>query len=415
MSISPDANLIKEGERKIEWVAQHSPVLNRLRDTILNDGTFQGKRLALCVHLEAKTAYLATILADCGAQVVVTGSNPHSTKDDVCASLASRGITVYAKQDCPREVWEEHLLNTIDTEPEIIIDDGAELVSRLITHRPHLASKVIGSSEQTTTGVIKLRAMEKDGVLPWPAIAANDAMCKHMFDNRYGTGQSAIGAVLSSTNLLMAGRKVVIIGYGWCGRGLARYADGMGARVIVVEVDPVKALEAIADGFRVMNMQEAAREGEFFITATGNIDAIRKEHFEVMQDGALIANAGHYEHEINLQDLSSISVSVQEARPYIKEYRLQDGRRIHVIADGELVNLAAGDGHPVEIIDLTFAVQALSAHYVAKHRDELQPGVYNLPEEIDKNIAKTKLETLGIKLEGLTHKQQQYLNSWRTS
>lgn len=408
-----DIGLADEGERRIAWVARHAPVLNLIKERQLSDGSLKGLRVALAIHLEAKTAYLALILAEAGARVTVGGSNPHTTRDDVCAALVRRGLTVHAVRDAPRDEWEQQLERVLDSAPDLIIDDGAELVSRLVTRKPHLIDKVRGSSEETTTGVLKLRAMRQDGLLPWPAVAANDAYCKHLFDNRYGTGQSAIAAVLKATNLLAAGKLVVVVGYGWCGKGVAKYADGMGARVAVTEVDEIKALEAFADGYRVLSMAQAAEVGDIFITTTGGIDAIRGEHVARMKDGTIIANAGHYEHEINLHELREMSGDVAAARENVTEYRLRNGRRVYVLADGELVNIAAGDGHPVEIMDLSFAVQALSAHYLANNYKAMAKGVHALPAEIDRGIARAKLDTLGVQLDQLTPRQREYLRSWR--
>jgi adenosylhomocysteinase len=408
---APDA--AEEGEQRIAWVEKYSPLLSSLKERQLADGALDGKRIALAIHLEAKTAYLALVLADAGASVTVGGSNPATTRDDVCAALVRRGLTVHATHGASPEQWEVELERVLDSKPEIILDDGAELVSRLLKRRPHLGESVLGSAEETTTGVLKLRAMEREGALSWPAIAANDAFCKHLFDNRYGTGESAVSAILKATNLLAAGKVVVVSGYGWVGKGVAKYFDGMGARVVVTEVDEVKALEAFADGYRVAAMDEASEMGEWFVTCTGAIEALRREHFERMRDGALVANAGHYGHEIDLEALAELADEVVEAREDVTEYRLRDGRRIHVVARGELVNIAAGDGHPVEIMDLTFAVQALSAHHIAVHHERMCPGVHRLPEEIDRRIARTKLETLGVSLDELTARQREYLESWR--
>ena len=408
-----DPDLAEAGEGRIAWVEKYSPLLNSLKERQLADGALEGKRIALAIHLEAKTAYLAIVLAEAGATVTVGGSNPATTRDDVCAALASRGIAVHATHDAPHDEWEAQLELVLDSEPQIIVDDGAELVSRLVARKPDLVPNVLGSSEETTTGVTKLRAMERDGALPWPAIAANDAYCKHLFDNRYGTGESTVSAILKATNLLAAGKVVVVIGYGWVGKGVAKYFDGMGARVVVSEVDEVKALEAVTDGYRVASLHEAAAAGEWFVTCTGGIDAIRREHFERMHDGALVANAGHYGHEIDLRGLGELAEDVVQARDDVTEYRLSDGRRIHVIAAGELVNIAAGDGHAVEIMDLTFSVQALAAHYIASNHERMRPGVNRLPEEIDRGIARAKLETLGASLDVLTPRQREYLESWR--
>lgn len=408
-----DIGLADEGERRIRWVAEHSSVLSALKENPLGDGALEGIDVALAIHLEAKTAYLALVLAESGARVTVGGSNPHTTRDDVCAALVRRGLVVHAVRDAPRDEWERQLDLVLDSGPRIIIDDGAELVSRLIARHPELIDRVLASSEETTTGVLKLEAMEREGRLPWPAIAANDAYCKHLFDNRYGTGQSSIAAILRATNLWAQGKTVVVIGYGWCGKGLARYAAGMDSRVVVVEIDEIRALEAFADGHRVMAMDQAAETGDIFITCTGGIDAIRGEHFERMKDGAVVANAGHYEREIDLATLRAMSQEIVEAREQVTQYRLPDGRRIDVIAGGELVNIAAADGHPIEIMDLTFSVQALSAHYLAAHARDLAPGLHSLPPELDRRIARTKLETVGATLESLSDRQREYLRSWR--
>ena len=408
-----DLSLADEGDRRIEWVARHSPVLNALKQGPLRDGSLRGRSIALAIHLEAKTAYLALALAEAGARVTVGGSNPHTTRDDVCAALVRRGITVHATENAPRDEWERQLERVLDCAPDLVVDDGAELVSRLITRKPQLIAGVRGSSEETTTGVLKLRAMHREGKLPWPAIAANDAACKHLFDNRYGTGQTAVAAVFQATNLQAAGKVIVVAGYGWCGKGIARYADGMNARVIVTEVDEVKALEAYADGYGVMSMAEAAGLGDIFITATGNIDTLRAEHFERMRDGAILANAGHYEYEINLDELRALSDQVRDVRKNVAEYITRGGRRVYVIAGGELVNIAAADGHPVEIMDLSFSIQALAAHHLANNAGHMPAGVHALPAAIDRGVARIKLDTLGISLDQMTPRQQDYLAGWR--
>ncbi len=408
-----DIGLADEGDRRIRWVAQHSPVLNALKKAELSDGALSGLTVALAIHLEAKTAYLALVLSEAGARVVVGGSNPHTTRDEVCAALVRRGLTVHAVRDAPREEWEQQLERVLDCEPDLIVDDGAELVGRLISRKPHLIPRVRASSEETTTGVQKLRAMAREDALPWPAIAANDAACKHLFDNRYGTGQSVMTSILAATNIWAGDRTIVVLGYGWCGKGVARYAAGMNSRVVVCEVDEIKALEAVADGYRVMSLERAAELGDVFITCTGGIDTLRREHFERMRNGAILANAGHYEHEINLNDLRGMADEALDVRANVVEYRLSEGRRIHVIAGGELVNIAAGDGHPIEIMDLSFAVQALSAHYLATHDGTMTPGVHNLPAEIDRRIARIKLETLGVKVDSFTTRQREYFESWR--
>lgn len=388
-------------------------MLNKIFRDRLADGLLRGRKVAMTIHLEAKTAYLALLLAEAGAEVTVSGSNPLSTQDDVCAALAERGVRVYATHDPSDEDFEEYLIQTIETAPEIIVDDGAELIGRLITNRPDLLDGVAGASEETTTGILKLKAMDAEEVLPFPVLAANDAKMKHLFDNRYGTGHSTLGSVMSNTNLFLSGKRVVVMGFGWVSRGLAKYADGLGARVIVCESDPVKLLEAYAEGYEVMNSLEAAEVGEVFLTGTGNIHVLGRAHLERMKDGALLANAGHYDHEFDLESLRELAVAEREVRQNITEYELEDGRRIHVLARGRLANIAAADGHPVEIMDLTFAVQALAAHYLARNAADLEPGLQPIPDEIDDLVARTKLETLGVEPEELTPEQVRYQKSWR--
>ena len=412
-SIVKDPSLAPEGRRKIDWVAQHAPVLNAIFEERLSDGSLDGRKIAMTIHLEAKTAYLAILLSEAGAEVTVSGSNPLSTQDDVCAALAERGVRVFATHDPSEDEFEEFLLRTIETGPEIIIDDGAELVSRMILHRPDLLEGVIGASEETTTGILKLRAMDTEKALTFPVLAANDARMKHLFDNRYGTGHSSIVSLLSNTNLFLSGKTVVVMGFGWVGRGLAKYAKGMGARVVVCEPDPVKLLEAYAEGYEAMNSLAAAEIGDVFITGTGNLKVLGSEHFARMKDGVLLANAGHYDHEFDLAALAREAVAVREARRNVTEYEMEDGRRFHVLARGRLVNIAAADGHPVEIMDLTFAVQALAAHLLANHASEMTPGLHTIPDEIDEYVARTKLATLGVEPEELTEEQIEYLTSWR--
>jgi adenosylhomocysteinase len=412
-SIVKDPALAPEGHRKIDWVAQHAPVLNAIFEERLSDGSLQGCRVAMTIHLEAKTAYLAILLSEAGADVTVSGSNPLSTQDDVCAALAERGVRVFATHDPSEEDFEGFLLRTIETGPQIVVDDGAELVSRLILHRPDLLEGVIGASEETTTGILKLKAMDAEKALTFPVLAANDARMKHLFDNRYGTGHSSIVSVLSNTNLFLSGKTVVVMGYGWVGRGLAKYARGMGARVIVCEPDPIKLLEAYAEGYEAMHSLQAAGIGDVFITGTGNLKVLRSEHFARMKDGVLLANAGHYDHEFDLAALAEEAIGVREVRRNVTEYEMEDGRRFHVLARGRLVNIAAADGHPVEIMDLTFAVQALAAHHLANHASEMTPGLHTIPDEIDEYVARTKLATLGVEPEQLTEEQIEYLSSWR--
>jgi adenosylhomocysteinase len=412
-SIVKDPGLAPEGHRKIDWVAQHAPVLNAIFRERLSDGSLSGRRVAMTIHLEAKTAYLAILLSEAGADVTVSGSNPLSTQDDVCAALAERGVRVYATHDPSEEDFEDFLLKTIDTGPELVIDDGAELVSRMILQRPHLLDGVAGASEETTTGILKLKAMDAEEALSFPVLAANDARMKHLFDNRYGTGHSSIVSLLSNTNLFLSGKTVVVMGFGWVGRGLAKYARGMGARVIVCEPEPVKLLEAYAEGYEAMNSLAAAEIGEIFITGTGNLKVLGREHFARMKDGVILANAGHYDHEFDLAALAEEATTVREVRRNVTEYEMEDGRRFHVLARGRLVNIAAADGHPVEIMDLTFAVQALAAHHLANHASEMTPGLHTIPDEIDEYVARTKLATLGVEPEQLTEEQIEYLSSWR--
>ena len=412
-SLIKDPSLAPEGHRKIGWVAQHAPVLNKIAGEQLADGSLRGRKIAMTIHLEAKTAYLAILLSEAGADVTVSGSNPLSTQDDVCAALAERGVRVFATHDPSDEDFEGYLHQTIETGPDLIVDDGAELVGRLIEHYPNLIGDVVGASEETTTGVTKLKAMTAEGVLPFPVLAANDARMKHLFDNRYGTGHSSIVALLSNTNLFLSGKAVVVMGFGWVSRGLAKYADGMGARVIVCEPDPVKLLEAYSEGYEVMNSLKAAEIGDVFLTGTGNLRVLGTEHFDRMKDGALLANAGHYDHEFDLAALQEAATDTREVRRNVTEYELSDGRRLHVLARGRLVNIAAADGHPVEIMDLTFAVQALAAHHLATHAGEFLPGVQPIPDEIDDLVARAKLAALGVEPERLTEEQIKYQQSWR--
>jgi adenosylhomocysteinase len=412
-SLVKDPSLAPEGHRKIDWVAQHAPVMNKISGEQLADGSLRGRKIAMTIHLEAKTAYLALLLSEAGAEVTVSGSNPLSTQDDVCAALAERGVRVFATHDPSDEDFEGYLHRTLETRPDLIIDDGAELVGRLIEHHPDLVGNVMGATEETTTGILKLKAMTAEEVLPFPVLAANDAKMKHLFDNRYGTGHSSIVALLSNTNLFLSGKAVVVMGFGWVGRGLAKYADGMGARVIVCEPDPVKLLEAYSEGYEVMSSLQAAEVGDVFLTGTGNLKVLSTEHFARMKDGALLANAGHYDHEFDLAALRETAAGSREVRRNVTEYELPDGRRLHVLARGRLVNIAAADGHPVEIMDLTFAVQALAAHHLANHAAEMAPGIQSIPEEIDDLVARAKLADLGVEPETLTEEQISYLQSWR--
>ncbi|MBA2443111.1 MAG: adenosylhomocysteinase [Rubrobacter sp.] len=412
-SVIKDPALAPEGRLKIDWAAQHSPVLNKLFKNQLADGALDGRKVAMTIHLEAKTAYLALLMHEAGADVTVSGSNPLSTQDDVCAALAERGVRVYATHNPSDAEFERYLEQTIETGPEIMVDDGAELVGRMIDKRPDLLDGVIGASEETTTGILKLKAMDAEEVIPFPVLAANDALCKHMFDNRYGTGHSSLSSLMYNTNLFMGGKTIVVMGFGWVGRGLAKYTKGMGARVIVCEPDPVKLLEAHAEGYEIMNSLDAAEIGDIFVTGTGNLKVLNSEHFERMKTGAILANAGHYDHEIDVAWLEKNGKNEREVRRNVTEYEMPDGRKIHVIVRGRLVNLAGGDGHPVEIMDLTFAVQALAAHHLAKNSASIPAGLQPIPAEIDQLVASTKLDTMGVEPEKFTQEQIDYQKSWR--
>ena len=401
-----DPSLAPAGEQRIRWVERHSPVLNRLARERLADGALEGRRVAVVVHLEAKTAYLALLLAEAGAEVVVSGSNPGSTQDAICAALVARGLEVHARHGASRDEFDADLLAVADTAPEIVVDDGCELTARIVEHRPDLAARLRGVTEETTTGVARLRAMEAAGRLTFPAIAANDARCKHLFDNRYGTGQSTLAAIDRLTNLTFAGRGFCVVGYGWVGKGLARYAAGEGGRVTVVEVDPVAALEAHMDGYRVARLEDALPDADVLITATGAVDAVPREALTLLKDGVLLANGGHHEREIAIDGLGP----GDEVRPGVTEHDLGDGRRAYVLAEGRQTNVAGGDGHPVEIMDLSFSVQALAAHLLAQ--GDLAPGLHAFPEELDAEIARTKLATLGIELGEPTAAQRDFSGRW---
>jgi adenosylhomocysteinase len=404
-----DPGLADEGERRIRWVAQHMPVLNRLARERLADGRLRGRRIAVVVHLEAKTAYLATLLADAGAEVVAAGSNPQSTQDEVCAALVRRGIEVHARHGVSQAEFTADLLALAETGPELVIDDGLELTRRIAEHRPDLYERLRGVSEETTTGVARLRALEAEGLLPFPAIAANDAKCKHMFDNPYGTGQTTLTAILALTNVLAAGREFCVVGYGWVGKGLARAASGLGGRVTVVEIDPVRALQAHMDGHRVAALADALPGADVVITATGLTKAVGEDAFPLLKDGALLANAGHHDREIDVPALAAMADDAVDARPRVRTYRLGD-RRVHVLVDGALVNIAGLDGNPIEIMDLSFSVQALSIHHLAS--GGVPAGVNRFPDDLDDLIARTKLRTLGIELDRPTEAQLAFGASW---
>ncbi|MDI3279906.1 MAG: adenosylhomocysteinase [Bacillota bacterium] len=407
-----DPALAPEGRQRILWARRHMPVLNRIREEFTASLPLRGRKIAISVHLEAKTACLALTLRDAGAEVAVTGSNPLSTQDPVAAALVEEGLRVYAWHGATEEEYRRHLNLTLDFGPDLVIDDGGDLVHLLHTARQDLLPGVRGGTEETTTGVLRLRAREREGALRFPMVAVNDAYSKYLFDNRYGTGQSTWDGIMRTTNLLVAGKVVVVAGYGWCGRGIAARAAGLGARVVVCEVDPIRALEAAMDGYQVLPMREAARVGDIFVTATGCRDVVRGEHFDLMKDGAVLANAGHFNVEINLPELAARAVERRPARQNVEEFVLSDGRRLYLLGEGRLVNLACGDGHPIEIMDLSFALQALAIQYVDQHAGELAPGVHRVPAELDRRVAELKLASLGVEIDRLSEEQQEYLASW---
>lgn len=415
MSEIRDVNLWESGARKIEWVKRNMPLLNGIEKEFAETKPFAGLKVALSVHLEAKTAYLCKVLAAGGAQMYVTGSNPLSTQDDVAAALVHDGLNVFAWYNSNEEEYHRHIGAVINAAPDIIIDDGGDLVNLIHSERTDLISNVLGGCEETTTGIIRLQAMDKAGALKFPMVLVNDADCKHLFDNRYGTGQSVWDGINRTTNLIVAGKNVVVAGYGWCGKGVAMRAKGLGAEVIVTEIDPIKAMEAVMDGFKVMPMREAAKIGDFFVTVTGCADVIGEEAFLNMKDGAICCNAGHFDVEVNMAKLREISVDSYTARNNIMGYKLANGNTVFVIAEGRLVNLAAGDGHPAEIMDMSFAIQALSAEYIAKNADSLKNGktmTINVPKVIDNKVAQRKLAAWGVEIDELTPEQKKYLGSW---
>ena len=409
MSSISNISLAPSGEKKILWAAGHMPLLNAIKADFEETRPFEGLKITLSVHLEAKTAYLCRVLAAGGAEMYVTGSNPLSTQDDVAAALVEGGMEVFAHYGASDEQYEEDLCAALACSPDIIIDDGGDLVHLMHSRFTDMIPRVIGGCEETTTGILRLKAMAREGKLRFPMVMVNEADCKHLFDNRYGTGQSVWDGINRTTNLIVAGKNVVVAGYGWCGKGVAMRAKGMGAKVIVTEVDPVKAIEAHMDGFRVMSMKDAAPLGDMFVTVTGCRDVITPEHFAQMKDGAIMCNAGHFNVEVDVEALGKMADSCYEARQNIMAYRMADGRTLFVIAEGRLVNLASGDGHPAEIMDMSFAIQALSARYLADHRGEIPADVIAVPAEIDTAVAKMKLETLGLTIDALTEEQITYL------
>ena len=409
-SIIRDAKLAPQGHDKINWVIEHMPVLNSLNKEFLKTKPLAGINMVVTVHLEAKTAYLCMVMKNAGANVVVTGSNPLSTQDDVAAALAEHGVGVFAWYNTTQEEYDQFLHHALDTKPHIIIDDGGDLVSLLHGERSDLAANVMGGSEETTTGVLRLRALAAQGRLKFPMISVNDADCKHLFDNRYGTGQSVWDGIMRTTNLSIAGKTAVVAGYGWCGKGVAMRARGLGAHVVVTEINPIKAAEAVFDGYQVLPMSKAAEVGDIFVTVTGCNDVIRREHLEVMKPGAIMANAGHFDVEINKVDLLALSSSTRTVRKNIEEFVMADGRKLYLLAEGRLVNLAAGDGHPTEIMDLSFAMQALAALHILNNHKNMTNEVHNLPYELDLRVAHLKLAAMGIEIDALTSCQTDYLH-----
>lgn len=411
-----DMKLAPEGHKKIAWAWQYMPVIRLIKEKQTAGGRrpLDGHTVACCLHLEAKTACLLKVLKDLGATVAACGSNPLSTQDPICAALAEDGIHVFSSRGMTAAQYDEDIESVLAWSPDIIIDDGGDTVAMIHDRFPELVSKVWGGCEETTTGIKRLKAMDAQGLLKFPMLAVNDALSKYLFDNRYGTGQSVWTAMMTATNSVIAGKNVVVVGYGWCGKGVAKRADGLGAHVIVCEVDPHRALEAHMDGYRVMDIAQASEVGDMFVTVTGNTKVLREEHFKKMRDGVFLANAGHFDVEVYIPDLEKAASKVYESRAGVRTYETADGRRLHLLAEGRLVNLAAGDGHPIEIMDMSFATQLLSAIYIVDHASELRRGLQNVPHHLDDIVANAKLETLGLKLEHLTEEQEAYLKDWRS-
>lgn len=408
-----DLSLADAGKRRIEWAGQSMPVLATIRKQFIKTQPLAGIRVAACLHVTTETANLMIALRDGGANITLCASNPLSTQDEVAASLVrDYNIPTFAIKGESNDSYYSHLNSALDSAPQFTMDDGADVVGLLHTKRKELLANVIGGTEETTTGVIRLRAMAKDKVLAYPIIAVNDALTKHLFDNRYGTGQSTLDGIIRATNILLAGLNFVVAGYGWCGRGVAMRAKGMGANVIVTEIDPTKAIEAVMDGFRVMTMAEACSIGDVFVTVTGNKNVIARDHFDKLKGGAILANSGHFNVEIDLEALASVSSSRKEARPFVEEFSMKDGRKLYVLGEGRLINLAAAEGHPASVMDMSFANQALSAEYMAKNHASMENKVYSVPEELDKHVAKMKLESMGFAIDKLTAEQAEYLDGW---
>jgi adenosylhomocysteinase len=408
-----DLALADLGRQRIEWAGREMPVLKQIRDRFAQEKPFAGIRLVACCHVTTETAHLAIALKAGGADAVLIASNPLSTQDDVAACLvADYEIPVFAIKGEDNETYNRHVQIALDHRPNIIIDDGSDVVATLIQQRQHQIADLIGTTEETTTGIVRLRAMLKDGVLKFPAMNVNDADTKHFFDNRYGTGQSTLDGIIRATNILLAGKSLVVAGYGWCGKGTALRARGLGANVIVTEIDPIRAIEAVMDGFRVLPMIDAAKVGDLFITVTGNKHVIRPEHFEVMKDGAIVCNSGHFDIEIDLKSLGAKATGVKEVRNFTQEYKLPSGKSIIVLGEGRLINLAAAEGHPSAVMDMSFANQALACEFLVKNKGKLEPGLYSIPTELDQEIAKLKLQAMGIAIDTLTSEQIEYMNSW---
>ncbi len=407
-----DPSLAEAGKLRIEWAYREMPVVELIRQRFAKEKPLRGIRISACLHITTETANLALILKDGGANIILCASNPLSTQDDAAAALVEYGIPTNAIKGEDEATYYKHINTALDTKPQLTVDDGADLVATLHTSRGDLISNVIGGTEETTTGVIRLRSLDKAGKLRYPIIAVNDAQTKYLFDNRYGTGQSTIDGVTRATNILWAGKKVVICGYGWCGHGIALRASGLGSQVIVVEVEPVRALEAVMDGYQVMPLIEAAKVGDIFITTTGDKNVIDKVHLQAMKDGAILANSGHFNVEINIPALESLAHSKRQMRPFVDEYTLDNGRHLYLLGEGRLINLAAAEGHPASVMDMSFANQALCLEYIVKNRESLESKVYSVPEEIDKQVARLKLQSMGIDIDSLTPEQQEYLTSW---
>ena len=407
-----DPSLAGVGKQRIEWAYREMPVVKLIRERFTIEKPLRGVRISACLHITTETANLALTLKEAGADLVLCASNPLSTQDDVAAALVGDGIPTNAIKGEDEATYYKHINTALDTKPQLTVDDGADLVTTLHTKRSDLIDNVIGGTEETTTGVVRLRSLEKAGKLRYPIVAVNDAQTKYLFDNRYGTGQSTIDGITRATNILWAGKKVVICGYGWCGHGIALRANGLGSQVIIAEVEPVRALEAVMDGYQVMTLLEAARVGDIFITTTGDKNVIDKVHFQVMKDGAILANSGHFNVEINIVALESLAHSKRRIRTFVDEYTLGDGRHLYLLGEGRLVNLAAAEGHPASVMDMSFANQALCLEYLAKNKGRLESRVYPVPEEIDKQVARLKLQAMGIEIDSLTPEQRKYITSW---